>query len=103
MNTFIALLADINTFLGTIAGGLIAILVSRRYYMRAAEDLEHTSQTLKTESQQLFRQINIVLRALEETGLVSLVRDPSQKIIGVIRQAAMKESVTTSDSFSATP
>jgi len=103
MDLLVTFLTDIDAFLAVIAGGLIAILVSRRYYIYAAKDLEHTAQSLKTESEQLFRQINIVLRALEETGSVALVRDPSQNIIGVVREAALEESVATSASISATP
>ena len=57
-------------------GSLITYLVTRRYYIRAALDLE-------SETQKIRKLLGIVLQALEDTGMVKLNRDASGQIIGM--------------------
>jgi hypothetical protein len=65
------------TLLSVVLGGLITLLVSRRYYKRAAKEL-------KQESAELRRLTTLVLSAMEHSGLVSLARDEAGRITGFV-------------------
>jgi len=57
-------------------GSLITWFVTRRYYMRAAFDLE-------SETQKIRKLLGIALQALEDAKMVKLNRDASGQIIGM--------------------
>ncbi len=73
------------TVLSTIIGVLVGILgtwsVAARYYRLAG-------QGLATEAAELRRLSTLILRGLEEGGVVTLSRDASGRIIGLVIQLA---------------
>lgn len=71
------LLDLIISILSVIVGGLITWLCSRRYYIKAGQEL-------KTETAVLRRLNEIMLHAMEDSGMVKLNRDGSFNIIGRI-------------------
>lgn len=79
---------------GTIIGGLITFLVSRRYYVRASQDLSEETEQLKKESTQLILHTNMLLRIMEEQGWVTLTRDESGRIRGRIAELSGRASVS---------
>jgi hypothetical protein len=66
----------VEYILAIIIGGVITLLISRWYYIKASEDLRLESAALRSK-------VDIVLRALEEYGIVKLVRDKSGEITGI--------------------
>jgi len=63
--------------IGSIAiGALITFLVTRRYYIRAALDLE-------SETDKIRKLLGIILQSLEDSGMVELNRNTSGQIIGM--------------------
>ena len=74
-----------TTILSTIVGVLVGILgtwlLAARYYHLAGRDLT-------TEAAELRRLSTLILRGLEEGGVVKLNRDASGRIIGLVIQLA---------------
>lgn len=69
-------------FIGLAAGGLITHRVSKRYYKKAADELQ--AETEKTR-----KLISISLRALENADIVELARDESGKITGITHDGSI--------------
>lgn len=62
----------ITTVLSVLVGGLITLLVSRRYYRKASEDLEREARKLREQSSLMLS----ALREMSITGNVEYNRDP---------------------------
>ncbi|MFZ0928903.1 MAG: hypothetical protein WAN11_09900 [Syntrophobacteraceae bacterium] len=81
--------AALWTIVGVIIGGLITLLVSWFYYVKASQDLTRASkdllqvnESLKEETTRIIRMNEIGLGILEEKGYVKLNRDAQGKIVG---------------------
>jgi len=81
----------LSSLIGTVIGGIITWLVSKRYYQRASEDL-------KNETKELRRLITLTLDGLEIGGLVEIARDGKGNILGYnFLKLRPSESVNVSD------
>ena len=67
----------VATLVGVIIGGIITWYVSKKYYKRA-------SQEMKEESDKLIKKINLILRSMEEAGLIEYTRDEQGNIKGLV-------------------
>lgn len=67
----------VATLVGVIIGGIITGLFSKYYYTRASKDLNK-------EASQLIKLDNLILRSMEEAGLVEYTRDEQGNIKGLI-------------------
>jgi hypothetical protein len=65
-----------ETVLSILLGGLITIVVSWNFYVRAAKDL-------RAETVRLRQRVDLVLSRLENAGIVELSRDQSGDIRGI--------------------
>lgn len=78
----------LETLIGCLVGALVTWFFSFFYYKRAGDDL-------KKEAQELHRQTQLILVALEQGGLIELRRE-NGKIIGferwLVRQAGWESS-----------
>jgi hypothetical protein len=72
---------------GVLIGGIITWYFSRRYYMKASEDLEK-------EASELLSLSNITLRALEDAGICQLTRDKEGKIVGLAISIKVHDSLS---------
>jgi type II secretory pathway component PulJ len=70
---------DANAFFSLILGSAVTWFVTWLYYKRAAAELAQ-------ESRELRRLTTLILRALEEAGLVRFTRDQSGAIAGLVLQ-----------------
>jgi hypothetical protein len=66
----------LDTLIGAVIGGVISLLVSLAFYVPAARSLER-------EAARLYDRTTLILRALEEAGLVKLTRDERGDIVGI--------------------
>ena len=66
-----------SVVVGVVVGGVITLLCSWLFYLKAAKGL-------KSETAELRRLIALVLRSMEEAGLAELNRDESGTMIGLI-------------------
>lgn len=80
---------------GLLLGSLVTLLVADVYYRRAGAEL-------RDESARLRKLITLVLRALEEAGLVRLARNANGDITGLNFVVSVDERVSASDSTEAT-
>ena len=67
----------LNSMTGVLLGALITLWVARRYYVRASQDL-------RGKASELHRLTTLVLRGLENAGLVGLNKDEKGNIIDLI-------------------
>ena len=74
-------------------GALITWLVARRYYVRAALDLE-------SETKKIRNLLRIALQALEDAGMLKLNRDESGQIVGMVHDVSTNLSARVSTNFS---
>jgi hypothetical protein len=65
-----------ETAVGILIGAAITWLVSRNYYQKAGREL-------REEAEKLRKKIDMVLRALEIAGLVTLNRGANDEILGI--------------------
>ncbi len=79
---------------GILIGGAITFLVSLIFYVPAA-------RSLKRETTKLQRHTEMILRGLEEAGLVEYRRDAQGEIVGI--EIKVRAFVGGSSSVSATP
>jgi hypothetical protein len=57
------------------AGTFLSLLVSRYYSKRAAEELREEADTLREESDKLQRLVTLIIRGLDEAGLIDVTKD----------------------------
>ena len=80
--------------LGVIIGGVITFLVSRRYYVKASNDLrkhyEQASEELRKEADELKKATRLVLRSLEEGTPVTLNKNEEGEIVGIQIEGAAR-------------
>jgi len=75
MSDFIYILAAV------FVGAIIAWLASRYYYVRVGKDLER-------EASELIQKINLILRGMEEGGLVEWTKDEQGNVKGIVRKVS---------------
>ena len=73
-----------------IAGGIITWFVSQVYYVRAAKELN--AETCKIRNL-----LRISLQAMEDTNMVTLNRDQSGEIVGMIHNVAVVDTLAIAD------
>lgn len=90
----------IGQAIGVFIGGLITWLVSRFYYTKAADELCVEAGKLREETLEIKRLTNIVLRGLENAGILSVKREHG-KIVGLFvdfrGKAEMKTATSNAD------
>lgn len=84
----------IITIVSLFIGAIVTWFVSRRYYIRAASDLENETNKIRN----LHR---ITLQTLENSEMVKLRRDSSGQIIAMVQDGEMSEKIVVSASFDA--
>jgi hypothetical protein len=62
-------------------GAIIAWLASRYYYVRVGKDLER-------ETSELIQKINLILRGMEEGGLIEWTKDEQGNAKGIVRKSS---------------
>jgi hypothetical protein len=82
LNSFIstildAVIGNIATIISIVFGGILTLIVARRYYIRA-------SQELSVEANKLRQLNNLILVALEQSNLATLTHDAEGNVTGVI-------------------
>jgi hypothetical protein len=77
------------TLVSLVVGAFVSWWVARRYYVAASRELE-------VEAAELRRLTTLVLRALEEGGVVDLNRNAAGEITGLILNAMVAEARGTS-------
>jgi len=77
-------------WLSIVIGGVITLFVSLMFYVPSAI-------SLKRESARLRDHTTLILRGLEEAGLVEYNRDDQGEIIGVAFKRQIPDAVSTSD------
>ena len=81
----------VTTLVAILVGAIITWCVGRHYYQQAGKELSE-------EAAELRRLTTLVLRSMENAGLVELSRDTSGKIVGIVIRAELKINVTTNAS-----
>ena len=85
----------VSMTISVIVGGIITYVVSRCYYIRAAQEL-------KNETERLRNLLRIALQAMEDAHMVELRRDEAGRIIGMIQRANMVEGAEAGDKMEST-
>jgi hypothetical protein len=65
----------VTTVLSVIIGGLITAYFSRRYYVKASGDLTKEAEELKQETDKLRRLTIMLMRLLDQAGLIPIKWD----------------------------
>jgi hypothetical protein len=82
------------TLIAVAVGGFVTWLVARAYYEKASKDLRKEAETL--------RQLNIlILRGMENAGLVKLTRDQAGNPSGLAFDAALSIGAKADAQFDA--
>jgi hypothetical protein len=92
----------LSTLVALVAGGVITFLVARHYYEKASSDLKDEAAALRKETARLKRHTTLILRGLEDAGLVEYTQDEQTGEIIAIKIKA-SASANTGSSASATP
>jgi hypothetical protein len=74
---------DIGTVVSILIGGVITLVVSLIFYVRASNDLRHKVETLSEQERRLEFLITVVVGAMENNGLIKVGRDESGRITGL--------------------
>jgi hypothetical protein len=85
-----ALSGGLGNFAGVVAGGLISGMVARFYYRRAGEELKREAGALRRETARLRRHTTLILRGLEEAGLVEYNRDEQGEIVSMVIKGSVE-------------
>jgi hypothetical protein len=75
---------------GSLVAGVISWWVTKRYYVKASEDLRQAASALKQETLEVGRLSTLILKSLEEGEVVELNRDENRKIIGIVIHGTFK-------------
>ena len=75
---------------GILIGGVITLLVSLVFYVPAA-------RSLKRETARLRRHTTLILRGLEEAGLVEYHRDERGDIVGISFKRPVSDTISVAD------
>jgi hypothetical protein len=80
----------IVTLVATVLGGLITFFASRHYYIKASKDLEQAAARLQTLT-------TLIIRGMEEAGLVTFTRDQAGNPIGLVIELSARAGAVASD------
>jgi len=73
----------IGAAIGNIIGGVITIVVSWFFYVRASRGLQREAEELKQEAQELKQQTQLIMRGLHEGLDIEFNQDEQGNVIGV--------------------
>ncbi len=73
---------DWSNVLSVLVGCLVTVLVSRRYYIKASEDLKQETDNLKQLTKQL-------MRMMDDAGLIEVEWDADGNPLRIVRASAL--------------